>query len=163
MNNWKLKFCKNNTIYNHIKNCCCSLAAVISAWTAPSQASMSFTVFQSLLKFVSIEAVCYLTISFLVLFSFYLQFSPASRSLSGVSSYHQVAKVLEFQLQHQSFQWVFRVDFPEDWVWSPCCPRNSQESSPSPQFKSINSSASPDLTSVHDYWKNHNFDYTDLC
>ena len=28
-----------------------------------------------------------------------------------VSSLHQVAKVLEFQLQHQSFQWVFRVDF----------------------------------------------------
>ena len=29
----------------------------------------------------------------------------------GVSSSHQVAKVLEFQLQHQSFQWIFRVDF----------------------------------------------------
>ena len=31
-----------------------------------------------------------------------------------VSSSHQVAKVLEFQLQHQSFQWIFRVDFLED-------------------------------------------------
>ena len=29
-----------------------------------------------------------------------------------VSSSHQVAKVLEFQLQHQSFQWIFRTDFP---------------------------------------------------
>ena len=28
-----------------------------------------------------------------------------------VSSLHQVAKVLEFQLQHQSFQWIFRTDF----------------------------------------------------
>ena len=28
-----------------------------------------------------------------------------------VSSSHQVAKVLEFQLQHQSFQWIFRTDF----------------------------------------------------
>ena len=28
-----------------------------------------------------------------------------------VSSSHQVAKVLEFQLQHQSFQWMFRTDF----------------------------------------------------
>ena len=28
-----------------------------------------------------------------------------------VSSSHQVAKVLEFQLQHQSFQWIFRIDF----------------------------------------------------
>ena len=32
------------------------------------------------------------------------------------SSSHQVAKVLELQLQHQSFQWVFRVDFLEDWL-----------------------------------------------
>ena len=57
-----------------------------------------------------------------------------------VSSSHQVAKVLEFQLQHQSFQGIFRTDFPQDGlVWS-CSPRDSQESSPIPQFKSINSS-----------------------
>ena len=38
-----------------------------------------------------------------------------------VSSSHQVTKVLEFQLQHQSFQWIFRTDFLQDWwVWSPC-------------------------------------------
>jgi len=38
-----------------------------------------------------------------------------------VSSSHQVAKVLEFQLQHQSFQRTFRSDFLYDWlVWSPC-------------------------------------------
>ena len=42
-------------------------------------------------------------------------------------------------------------------------PRDSQESSPTPQFKSINSSAlsylySPTLTSIHDHWKNHSFD-----
>ena len=56
-----------------------------------------------------------------------------------VSSLHQVAKVLEYQLQHQSFQWIFRVDFLLDWlVWFPCCARDSQESSPIPQFKSIN-------------------------
>ena len=42
-----------------------------------------------------------------------------------VSSLHQVAKVLEFQLQHQSFQ----------WTQSPCSPRDSQESSPTPQFR----------------------------
>ena len=55
-------------------------------------------------------------------------------------SSHQVAKVLEFQ--HQSFQWIFRTDFLQDGlVGSPCSPRDSQESSPTPQFKSINSSA----------------------
>ena len=48
-----------------------------------------------------------------------------------VSSLHQVAKVLEFQLQHQSFQRIFRTDFLEDGlVGSPCSPGNSQESSP---------------------------------
>ena len=53
-----------------------------------------------------------------------------------VSSSHQVAKVLKLQLQYQSFQWIFRTDFLKDWlVWSPCCPRNSQEFSPTPQFK----------------------------
>ena len=34
-----------------------------------------------------------------------------------VSSLHQVAKVLEFQLQHQSFQWIFRTDFLQDGGW----------------------------------------------
>ena len=59
-----------------------------------------------------------------------------------VSSSHQVIKVLEFQLQHQSFQWIFRTDFLWDWlVWSPCSSRNSQEFSPTPHFKSINSLA----------------------
>ena len=56
----------------------------------------------------------------------------------SVSSSRQVAKVLEFQLQHQSFQWIFRTDFLKDGlVGSPCSPRDSQESSPTPQFKSI--------------------------
>ena len=57
-----------------------------------------------------------------------------------VSSSHQVAKVLEFQLQHQSLQWVFMTDsFWDGLVGSPCSPRDSQESSPISQFKSINS------------------------
>ena len=59
-----------------------------------------------------------------------------------VNSLHEVAKVLEFQLQHQSFQRTPRTDLL--WgrlVGSPCSPRDSQESSPTPQFKSINSSA----------------------
>src|SRR5574337_131485 len=48
-------------------------------------------------------------------------------------------------------------------VGSPCSPRDSQESSPTPQFKSINSSVlsflhSPILTSIHDHRKNHSLD-----
>ena len=81
-----------------------------------------------------------------------------------VSSAHEVAKVLEFQLQHQSFQWMPSTYLLQDGVTgSPCSPRNSQESSPTPQFKSINSSAlsllhSPTLTSIHDHRKNHSLD-----
>ena len=53
-----------------------------------------------------------------------------------VSSSHQVAKGLELQLQQQSFQWIFRTDFLQDWlVWAPWSPRDSQESSLTPQFK----------------------------
>ena len=93
-----------------------------------------------------------------------LQSFPASCLFQWVSSSHQAAKVLELQLQYQSFQWIFKTDFLEGWlVWSPCSPRDSQESSPTPQFKSINSLAvsflyGPTLTSIHDCWKNHSFD-----
>ena len=59
-----------------------------------------------------------------------------------VNSSHEVAKVLEFQLRHQSFQWTPRTYLLQDGlVGSPCSPRDSQESSPTPQFKSINFSA----------------------
>ena len=85
-----------------------------------------------------------------------------------VSSSHQVTKVLEFQLQHQSYQWTLGTDpLLEGLVGSPCSPRDSQESSPTPQFESINSLAlsflySATLTSAHDYWKNHSLDETDF-
>ena len=43
--------------------------------------------------------------------------------LQWVNSLHEVAKVLEFQLQHQSFQWIFRTGFLQDGlVGSPCSP-----------------------------------------
>ena len=53
-------------------------------------------------------------------------------------------------------------------VGSPCSPKDSQESSPTPQFKTISSLVfsllhGPTLTSIHDHWENHAFDYTDLC
>ena len=81
-----------------------------------------------------------------------------------VNSSHEVAKVLKFQLWHHSFQSNQRVDLLQNGlVGSPCSPRDSQESSPTPQFKSINASVlsllhSPTLTSIHDQWKNHSLD-----
>ena len=66
---------------------------------------------------------------------------PPSISLcQWVDSSHEVAEVLEFQLQHHSLQRNPRADLQNGLVGSPCSPRDSQESSPTPQFKSINSS-----------------------
>jgi len=80
-----------------------------------------------------------------------------------VSSSHQVTKVLEFQLQHQSFQWTpGLISFRMDWL-DLLAVQGTLKSSPTPQFKSINSSAlsflySPTLTCIHDHWKNHSLD-----
>ena len=76
-----------------------------------------------------------------------------------VGSLHQGAKALELQLLRQPFQWMFRVDFFRiDWFDLLAVQRTLQESSPAPQFKSVNSSAlsllyGPALTYVHDYRK----------
>ena len=113
----------------------------------------------SLLKFMFIESEMLSKLSSLPSPSPAFDLSQHQGLFQGVGSSHQVAKVLEFQLQHQSFQWIIRTNFPGDGlIRSPCCPRNSQESSPTPQFKSINSLAlsflySPTLISIHDYWK----------
>ena len=68
---------------------------------------------------------------------------------------------------------VLPKNIQTDFLWdglvgSPCSPRDSQETSPIPQFKTINSSVlshlnSPTLTSIHDHWKNHSLDKMDLC
>ena len=136
-------------------------------WTAAHQASLSITNSRSLLKLFTQTVYsncpssqwCHPTISSSVIpFSSHLQSFLASGSFQmsqlftsggqsiGVSA---SASVLPMNIQ--------------DWlVWSPCGPQDSQESSPTPQFKSINSLAlsflySPTLTSIHDYWKNHSF------
>ena len=98
----------------------------VTPWTAACQASLSITNSWSLLKLISIKSV--MPSNHLILcHPLFLLHSivPIIRVFS-----HQVAKVLELQLQHQSFQWIFGVDFLQDWlVWSPCCPRDSQHSS----------------------------------
>ena len=82
-------------------------------WTAARQASLSITNSRSPPKPMSIESVIAIQTS-------HPLSSPSPPALNlyqhqglfkWVSSSHQVAKVLEFQLQHQSFQWTFRTDF----------------------------------------------------
>ena len=107
---------------------------------------------------------CHPTISSSVIpFSSCLQSFSESGSFPMSLSSHQVASiaasasasVLPMNIQ----DW-----FPLGWTGgSPFCLRDSQESSPIPQLKSINSSAlrffhGPTLISIHDYWKNHSFD-----
>ena len=100
-------------------------------WTAAHQASLSITNSQSLLKLI-------LWVSDAIQPSHPLSSPSPTFNLSQhqglfkwVSSLHQVAKLLEFQVQHQSFQWIFRTDFLWDGlVGSPCSPQDSQESSP---------------------------------
>ena len=93
-----------------------------------------------------------------------LNLSQHQGLLKWVSFSYQGAKVSEFQFQHQSFQWTPKTDLLYNGlVGSPCSPRDSQESSTTPQFKIINSLAlnflySPTLTFIHDHWKNHSFD-----
>ena len=100
---------------------------------------------------------CHPTISSLVVSSLLvLNLSQHQGLFQWVGSSHQVTKVLQFQLQHHSFQWTFRVDFLWNWlVLSPCSPRDSQEFSPAPQFKNIHYSVLsllyvPALISIHD-------------
>ena len=117
-----------------------------------------------------LSRLCHETISSSVVpFSSFLQSFPSSGSFlmsqffaSGGQSIGTSASASVLPMNIQDW-------FSLGWTgWSPCSPRDSQESSPTPQFKSINSSVhslfiGPALTSVHDHWKNYSFDYADLC
>ena len=131
MKGWQLLCC-----------CCCSVTQSCLSLCDPMDCSTpGFPVPHHLPKFAQVHVHCIsdgFQTSYPVMPS-----SPSAFNLSKhqglfqwVSSLHQMTKILEFKLQHQSFQQVFRVDFPWDWlVLSPCSPRDFQESSPAPQLK----------------------------
>ena len=76
------------------------------------------------------------TSSSVIPFSSCLQSFPASGSFQMNQFFASGGKVLEFQLQHQSFQWTPRTDLLQNGlVGFPCSPRDSQESSLTPQLK----------------------------
>ena len=129
----------------------------VRLWAAVRQASLSITNSWSLFKLMSIKSVMPSNHLFLCHPLLLIQSFLAAGSFPWVSSSHQLAKILEPQLQHQSFQWIFRTYW--DWqVWSPCSPRDAKESFPTPKSKSI--SAQPSLWSNS---HNHSFDWTDIC
>ena len=139
-------------------------------WIAASQASLSITNSRSSLRLTSIESV--MPSNHLNLCHHLLLLSstfPSIKVFSNESALHiRWLNYWEFQLQHHSLQRNPRADLLQNGlVGSPCSPRDSQESSPTPQFKSINSLAlsllhSLTLTSIHDHRKNHSLDSTDL-
>ena len=157
---YSTKFTNNNKICNIWFSSVQSLSRAqlfATPWTAARQASLSINNSWSLLKLMSISRWCHPTISCSVApFSSCLQSFPPSRTFpmnqfftSGGQSIRVSASVSVLPVNVQG--------------WSPCSPRDSQESSQAPRFKSINSSVlsflySPTLTSMHDYWKNHSLD-----
>ena len=150
-------------------SCLSPVQFFVIVWTTACQVSLT-----PLLKFAQVHVLC---ISDAIRASYPLMpSSPSALNLSQhqglfqwVGCSHQMTKILELQLQHQSFQQVFRVHFPYDWLaWFPCCPRGFQESYPAPQLEGINSFtfcllSGPVLTTVHDHWEDHSLDYMDLC
>ena len=149
-------------IYIHIC-CCCSVTKSYLTLCDPLdyKGSLSLTIFRSLPKIMSIESV--MSSNHLILCRPLLllpSIFPSIRVFFNKSALH----IRWPKLQHQSFQRTTRTDLLQDGlVGSPCSPRDSQESSPAPQFKSINFCAlsflySSTLTSIHNYWKNHSLD-----
>ena len=139
--------------------------------TEACQASLSIANSWSLLKLMSIESVmpsnhlilCHLLLLLPSIF-------PSIRVFSNESVLHnRWAKYWNFSFNiSPSNEYLGLISFRMGLVGSPCCPRDSQESSLTPQFRNINSLAlnflcSPTLRSIHDYWKNHSFDETDSC
>ena len=139
-------------------------------WTAVRQASLSITNSQSLLKLMFIELV--MPSNHLILCHPRLLPPSIFPSIRVFSKESVVCirwpKYWSFSFNNSPSNEHPRTDFLQDGLaGSPCSPRDSQESSPTPQFKSINSSVlsflySPTLISVHDYWKHHSSDYMDL-
>ena len=108
--------------FAYYRSCCCSVAKWCLTLCDPMDCSTpDFALFHYLLEFAQIHVhwVCD------AIQSSHPLSSPSPPAfnlfqhqglLQRVSSSHQVAKVLELQLQHQSFQWVFRIDFLQDWL-----------------------------------------------
>ena len=130
----------------------------VTPWTAACQASQSIINSLSLPKLMSIESV--MPFNDLILCHFLLLHSifPSIWIFSNKSVLHiRWPKYWSFSFNMSpSSEYSGQISFKIDW--SPCSSRDSQESSPQPQIKSINSLVlsflhSPTLTSIHDYWK----------
>ena len=130
-----------------------------------------FTIYQNLLKLMSIELV--MSSKHLILCHPLLLLPSIFPSIRVFSNESVLCirwpKYWSFSLCiNPSNEYSGLISFRIDWFdLLTDQRRDSEVSSPAPQFKSINSSAlslryGPTLTSIHDYWKNHSFDYMEL-
>ena len=136
----------------------------VNPWTSACQASLSITNSWSLLKLMSIQSV--MPSNHLILYC-PLLLLPSILPRTRVFSKESVIctswpKYWSFSFISPSNEYSGLISFRMDWL-DLLSVQGTQESSPTPQVKSINSSAfsflySPTLTSIHDYWKNHSFD-----
>ena len=135
-------------------------------WIAACQASLSITNSRSSLKLMSIESVMPSN-HFILCHPLLLQPSnfPSIRVFSNeLALCIGWPKYWSFSFSiSPSNEYSGLISFRLDWLDLFAVQGTSQESSPTPQFKSINSSVlsfiyGPTLTSIHDYWKNHSFD-----
>ena len=134
----------------------------VTPWTAICQASLSITNSRSILKLMSIKSV--MLSSHLILCRPLLlppSVFPSIRVFSNESVLRiRWPKDWSFSfIVSPSKEYSGLISFRMDWL-DLLAVQGTQESSPTPQFRSINSSAlsflySPTLTSIHDYWKNH--------
>ena len=114
----------------------------------------------------SLSQWCHPTISSSVVpFSSCLQSCPVSGSFQMSQFFTSSGQSIGVSVSASVLPMNIQFWFP---LRSPCSPRDSQESSPTWQFKSINSLVlsflySPTLISIYNYWKNHSFNQTDLC
>ena len=137
-----------------------------TSWITAHQASLSITNSQSLPKLMSIESV--MPSNHLILCRPLLllpPIPPSIRVFSNESTLHmRWPKCWSFSFsisppnEHPGL-----ISFRMDWLDLLAVQRDSQESSPTPQFKSIKFLAlrflhSPTLTSIRDHWKNHSLD-----
>ena len=144
----------------------------MTLWTAACQASLPFITSWSLCKFMSMELVVpsnhlILCWPLLILPSIF----PTIRIFSNESDLRmRWPKYWSFSFSIRispSNEYSGLISFRIDW-FDPCSPRDSQESPPKPEFESISSLVlsflyGPTLTSIYNYWKNHSFDYMELC
>ena len=139
---------------------------LVTPWTVARQASLSITNFHSLLKLMSIESVM---ASIHLILGHPLLLLPSIFPSIRVFSNESVLCIRWPKYGSFSFsispsnKYSGLISFRIDWLDLLAEQGDPQESSPTPQFKSINSSVlsflyGPALTSTHDYWKNHSFD-----